>query len=111
MRFVSRALALVLLAAALTSCAFFDDGEFGDYVLFNTTDEPINVSWIRDQEVVVGPIPPHTQWELPVGDRTRCTDGILVAHTVSGREVARRTDPLCRNDMWRITDGSQPARS
>jgi len=85
--------------------------EFGDYVVFNTTDEPIFVSWVDQQERVVGPIPPGTQWQMPVTDFTQCATGTFIARTSAGREIARRTEPICRDDMWIVRDAGSPPPS
>ena len=102
----------MVVTAIVAGCAgFFDDGEFGDHALMNATDEPIFVTWVDQKEVVIGPIPPHSRQSLPIGDVSKCSTGILVARTQSGQEIARRSEPLCRDDTWIIKESRSPAPS
>ena len=91
--------------ALLVGCR---SGEFDEYRMRNDTDEPIYVHWFADgDETQIGPIPPNLQLPLPVSSQEMCSTGLLVARTASGREVARRTEPLCMDDTWIIVDSGQ----
>ena len=97
---------LALLALTLTGCPG-QTGEFDEWRMRNDTDEIIYGFWLDDgAEVRIGPIPPDRQVPLPVEYPDQCSSGILIARTSSGREVARRTEPLCMDSTWIITDPS-----
>jgi hypothetical protein len=94
---------VALLAFALTGCPG-QTGAFDEWRMRNDTDEIIYVFWLDDgEEVRIGPIPPNRQLPLPVRYPDQCSSGILIARTSSGREVARRTEPLCMDNTWIIT--------
>ena len=69
----------------------------------NATDDVVYVFWFDDgEEERIGPIQPDTNGHLPVQYPEECSSGILIARTSAGREIDRRTEPLCRNDTWVI---------
>lgn len=96
-----RFLAVLVATAVATGCG---PGEFDWFGLRNLTDESIFVYWYVDgDEKAIGPILPDRQLNLPVSPSETCSTGLLIARTTSGREVARRTEPLCMDDIWVIT--------
>jgi hypothetical protein len=56
------------------------------------------------EDVLLGQVPPGLQQPLDYFDPRECSTGVLVARTVTGREVARLTEPLCPDDVWIIGD-------
>jgi hypothetical protein len=93
---------LVLIVCALV--AGCGTPEFNTFLLENRTAEPVYVDWDATTDVRVGPIPPGRQTALPVGNAGECATGVFIARTESGREVARRTEPICSQDKWIIVE-------
>ena len=95
-------LACVLSAFSVTACI---SGEFDEWTIRNDTSETVYIVKLDDgDEVQVGKVLPDLQIHLQVNSADDCSRGILVARTASGREVDRRTEPLCRDDMWVVRD-------
>lgn len=99
-------LGLVLLVASLAGCFRSEQGPPG-FRFTNQTDQPLRVVYIapdgteRQDDPIIHELRPGTS--IVVSDRflvNDCMEGSLVARDLSGREVARRTDPICRPGEW-----------
>jgi hypothetical protein len=73
----------------------------------NQSDQTLEIVWLHGgSEMTLGDVPPGQFRPLTLFQSDECSSGILVARGAAGREVARRTEPLCPADTWVIADPS-----
>jgi hypothetical protein len=99
-------LALVLVAA--TACG---NVEVETHRAVNNTGETIYIFSVWPSgEYALGDVKPGFQRPLNLGSTGGCWAGTLIARTLAGREVARRSDPFCPDQSWLIADpAAQPS--
>ena len=109
-----RVAALTLLANLLTSCLGSDQGGPPGFELTNQTDHDVAVFLLypdgteRKQPLVSDLRPGRTASLQDTFDPNKCTEGTLIARTLTGEEVARRSDPICTPGEWHI-ESAQPS--
>jgi hypothetical protein len=84
---------------------------FAALYLVNKTGQTISVTYDHDGSTVLADrMPPDTSAALvePFGKTIDCSSGDLVARTLAGVEIARRTEQICLGDTWFV---SPPASS
>ncbi len=77
----------------------------------NQSNQAVDVVWLHDgvELVLAVGMPPGGERPLTNFNAAECSTGVLVARTAAGREIARRTEPLCPDDTWVINgQGSSP---
>jgi hypothetical protein len=77
-------------------------------LLANETTETIEVIWQSDRgEMDLGSVSPGLIRPLsPVFGLDKCSPGTLIVRSVdrTGPEIARRTEPLCYNVTWVVSE-------
>lgn len=98
-----------LLAAVVTGCDLlpFGQSEAGfETVRFqNNTTQTVSVAYRSPagvESVVVSAIGPGQVGSNDGVAGGGCTTGVLIARSEAGKEVARRSEPLCLGDTWSI---------
>ena len=94
-----RVLAIILIGLLAIGC----QTEPNTHVVENQSAETVVIYWddgFGAQEVIERM--PGKTTRLSLFHTDECSTGVLYARDLSGKEVARRTDPLCPQDTWVI---------
>ena len=94
--------ASVLVAVGVGACA----QQIGDHWAVNRTDDTIVISeFVDGRESTVAKLGPGSRNPLLNFRSGECSATLLVAKSLAGREIARRSETFCPGDEWVITDG------
>src|SRR5262245_39241564 len=103
-----RIVAITLIANLLTSCLGSDQGGPPAFELTNQTDQDVAVFLLypdgtERRQPLVSDLRPGTTASLQdTFSPNKCSAGTLIARTLAGDEVARRSDPICTPGVWMI---------
>ena len=91
-----------LLAAALLSAGC--SNSYASHAIKNASTITVIVTYERGGDVFpVRTLEPGKMAYLnSMFQQNECSDGTFIARAEDGREVARRSDPLCPSDTWVI---------
>jgi hypothetical protein len=99
LRWALRTVVVAVSAAVIAACGIRE--EFHEPRISNVGDETVIVYVDTGVVTKLATIAAGTTVGLS-GFNNRCTQDLMVAKTITGREVASRTEPICPDEFWTI---------